>query len=93
MPRRRRGRGEDAQPSARLFRVDGSGRAEVRTPHEAVLDMGVSAAASAAYDILTDDDVPPVEAWKLALGAERNGQNAEAFARHFVKLRRTLREP
>jgi hypothetical protein len=51
---------------------------------------GVSPAAQAAVDIMIDDDVPPVMAWKMALEMDRQG-DAEAQARHFVELRRFAR--
>jgi hypothetical protein len=61
------------------------------SPEEALRAVGVSAAVSAAYDLLTDDGVPPERAAELAVYAEQRGQDPEAFARHFLKLRRAIR--
>jgi len=56
---------------------------------EACAHMGVSPQVSAAYDILADSGIPPDEAAILAIGAERNEMDPEAFARHFIELRRS----
>lgn len=55
-------------------------------------DLGVSAEVSAAYDLLTDAGVPAEQAASLAVTAERQGRNAEDFARHFLKLRTAAQE-
>jgi hypothetical protein len=51
----------------------------------------ISAAVSAAMDILLDDRVPEERAAALAVAAERSGRDPEAFARHFVELRQAWR--
>lgn len=61
------------------------------TPYEQMKALGASDAVIAAYDILTDDGMPADAAAKMAVAAERAGQNAEAFARRLVKLRKALR--
>jgi hypothetical protein len=45
----------------------------------------------AAYDLLIDDGMPSDDALRLVGGAERSGQDVEAFARHVIKLRRSIR--
>lgn len=66
--------------------------AETRpSPEEELRAMGVSASVSAAYDLLTDDGVPPEQAATMAVGAERSGRDAETFARHYLKLRKAAR--
>lgn len=62
------------------------------SPYEQLKALGVSDAVSAAYDILTDDGMPPERAAQLSVAAERDGQDPEAAARHIVKLRKALRE-
>lgn len=75
----------------RSFAVHGDGIAEILSVEDHVRLMGISAAVSAAYDIMTDDGFPPEEAGRFALAAERQGRDPEAFARHFVKLRKAAR--
>lgn len=79
----------DAAP--RSFAVDSLGNATSLSTEERVTLMGVSPSASAAYDLLTDDGVPAEQAAKLTLAAQKSGRDPEAFARHFLKLRRGLR--
>jgi hypothetical protein len=67
---------------ARVFVARASGVIEM---------VAASPAVSAAYDIMTDDGVPPERAAEFAVGAERDGKDPEAWARHFVKLRKSLR--
>ncbi len=75
----------------RSFAAHADGQIDMLDIESAVRLAGVSAAASAGYDIMTDDGVPPETAWKMALSAERDGKNPEAFARHLVSLRKALR--
>jgi hypothetical protein len=67
---------------ARAFVASGNGTIEM---------VAASPAVSAAYDIMTGDGVPPERAAQLAVGAGRDGRDPEAWARHFVKLRKSLR--
>lgn len=84
----------------RIFCVDGQGVTVALSIHAFLgrmgADMGVSPSASAAYDLLTDDGVPPEKAAELAVAmqrvGERRGSDPEAMARHFVKLRHALKE-
>ncbi|HXJ27483.1 MAG TPA: hypothetical protein VNH17_17350 [Streptosporangiaceae bacterium] len=46
---------------------------------------------SAAMDIMTADRVPADRAAELCWAAHRSGRDPEAFARHFVELRRAIR--
>lgn len=55
------------------------------------LPYDVAARINAGMDILMDDNYPIDKAAKLMLAAERQGEDAEAFARHMVKLRKALR--
>lgn len=80
-----------AMAPVRTFVVDTGGAAVALSVEETVTHMGVSPAASAAYDILTDDGYPAEKAWEMVLAAEKGGQQPEAFARHFVKLRKAVR--
>lgn len=78
------------------FAVNGSGECRQLVREQDVLDaMGVSPAVSAAYDLLTDDGMPPQKAADTALGMQRHhengGKDPEAQARHLLKLRRALR--
>lgn len=75
----------------RCWAVDRAGAAVALTEHEHVALMGVSPAVSAGLDLLMDDGMDGEKAAKLLLAAERNGQDAEAFARHMLKLRGALR--
>lgn len=79
-------------PEIRSFAVDGSGVASVLSVADHVALIGASPAVSAAYDLLTDDGMPPDKAADLAVTAERSGRDPEAFARHMVKVRRSLRK-
>lgn len=56
------------------------------------LPYDVAARINAGMDILMDDNYPGDKAAELLLAAERKGEDAEAFARHMVKLRRALRD-
>lgn len=76
----------------RSFAVRRDGMTSILSEEDHVRLMGVSAEASAAFDILADDGYPAEEAWKLILTAERSGKDPEVFARHFLKLRKALRE-
>lgn len=58
--------------------------------HEELRALGVSPSVSAAYDLLTDAGVPAERAAQLAATAERLGKDAEAFARHYLALRRAV---
>lgn len=59
--------------------------------------VGVTASASAAFDILTDNGMAPEKAWPMARAAQKlydegsTWPNPEAQARHFVRLSRALR--
>lgn len=75
----------------RCWAVDSSGGTVALTDHEHVALMGVSPAVSAGLDLLMDDGMDGEKAAKLLLAAERNGDDAEAFARHMLKLRRAIR--
>lgn len=61
------------------------------SPYQQMKDLGASDAVIAAYDILADDGMPPEQAAKMVVAAERSGRDAEAFARHVVKLRKAMR--
>jgi hypothetical protein len=58
--------------------------------HEILARLGIPAEVSAAYDILTDDGIAPEKAAEIATAAWRQGKDPEAFARHFVKLRKAF---
>lgn len=68
--------------------------AEVRevSPEERLWHMGVSPSASAGYDILVDDGYPAEEAAEMVLALQRDGRDAETFARMLVEKRRMFRE-
>lgn len=59
--------------------------------HEELLALGVSPAVSAGYDLLADDGMDPETAATMMVAAERSGRDAEAFARHLLKLRKAAR--
>ena len=59
--------------------------------HERALATGAPPAVIAALDILIDGGLSPERAVEVAFAAHRAGEDAEAFARHFVKLRRAIR--
>lgn len=59
--------------------------------HGTVYELAFSEAVSRAYDIMIADRVPAQQAADMAAGAERAGKDPVAFARHFVKLRESLR--
>jgi len=63
---------------------------EPPSPYERLLAVGVPPEVSAAYDIMRDDDVPAETAAQLAVVMHKRG-DAEAQARHFVRLRKALR--
>jgi hypothetical protein len=75
----------------RRFAVAPSGVIDVLSIEDNVALMGVSPAVSAAYDLMVDDGYPPEKAAKLAMDAERSGRDPEAWARHFIKLRKAWR--
>lgn len=78
-------------PEIRSFAVSRRGVVSVMSVADHVALIGASPAVSAAYDLLTDDGMSPDKAADLAVAAERSGRDPEAFARHTVKLRRSLR--
>jgi hypothetical protein len=61
------------------------------TPLDRLRATGASDAVIAAVDILVDDGCPAGRAAQMAVAAERDGKDPEAFARHFLKLRGALR--
>lgn len=73
------------------WQVDRAGTVSPRSLNERLLAVGYTQEQLAAIDIMTDDDVPLDTAAELTLAASKNGDNAEAFARHFVKLRKAIR--
>lgn len=80
-----------AHPGQARWKVDIEGVVSARSYNERVAAIGYTQEQMAAIDIMTDDGVPLEKAAALALGATKNGQNAEAAARHFVKLRKAFR--
>lgn len=58
-----------------------------------VAEIVLSDAVSDAWDIMTAGGVPSQRAADMAVAAERDGRDPVAFARHFVKMRGTLRRP
>ncbi len=60
--------------------------------YERMKALGASDAVIAAFDIMLDDGVPMERAATFAVEAERQGKDPEAFARHFVNLRKVARE-
>lgn len=75
----------------RTFAVSSAGVVTSLSHEEWLRLIGISPAVSAAVDLMTDDKVPMETAVDMALGAERGGRDPEAFARHFLKLRRVAR--
>jgi hypothetical protein len=61
------------------------------TPLDRLRATGASDAVIAAVDILVDDGYPVDRAAQMAVAAERDGKDPEAFARHLLKLRGVLR--
>jgi hypothetical protein len=64
----------------------------VASYYEQVKALGVPDDVVAAVDIMVDDGVPVQTAATFAVAAHRRDGNAEAWARHFVKLRKAARE-
>lgn len=58
---------------------------------DGLVELRVSAAVSAAYDILTDDGYPPEKAAEVVVNAERAGYDPETIARKMVTLRKAIR--
>ena len=56
-----------------------------------VAEVLLNAPVGEAYDIMVADGVPPQGAADMAAAAERAGKDPVAWARHFVKLRGSLR--
>lgn len=84
---------ERAHRASRRARFIATRDGLVLASQETVLrNMGVSASASAAYDLLTDDGVAADKAAELVIAADRNGDDPEAFARHVLKLSRAVRQ-
>lgn len=75
----------------RYFAVGNNGETRSLSQDERLRLMGVSPPVSAAFDLLTDDDMPADRAAEMAVGAERLGKDPEAFARHLLKLRKAYR--
>jgi hypothetical protein len=76
----------------RRFAVTGGGTAWELTSYQAALDhMRVPPDVAAALDLLVDDGMPVERAAELVVAAHKDGRDAEAFARHVLKLRRALR--
>lgn len=78
----------------RVFVADEHGATATLSHDEFYRHAGVSPAASAAFDVLNNDGVPAKKAWELALAMDKNPSHrgdAEAQARHFVELRRSMR--
>lgn len=75
----------------RTFAVAATGQTEALSHEQHLRLMGVSPALSAAVDLLVDDNYPMEGAVRMCKAAEDGGQDPEAWARHFLKLRRTLR--
>lgn len=53
--------------------------------------MRVPADVVAGLDLLTDDGMDADKAAPLLMAAHRDGRDAEAFARHLLKLRKAVR--
>ena len=73
------------------WKVDSAGLVSERSYNERLVAIGYDQAQIAAIDILTDDDVPTERAGELVIAAKRAGKDPEAFARHFVRLRKAYR--
>lgn len=57
-----------------------------------VAEILCSDGVSRAHDIMTADRVPAETAAKMAVAAERDGRDPVAFAEHYVKMRKVLRD-
>jgi hypothetical protein len=75
----------------RSFAVGIDGSAEELSTEERLRLMGISPSASAAYDLLADDGMPPEKAAEMVAAAHRSGRDPEAFARHLTRLRKAWR--
>jgi len=82
---------ESAHAGRAEWQIDRAGTISRRSLNERLLALGYTQQQLAAIDIMTDDDVPLKDAGEFALAATKNGDNAEEFARHFVKLRKVVR--
>lgn len=77
----------------RRFAVSPAGAAWELTSYQATVDhMGVPPDVVAGLDLLVDDGMPVDKAADLVVAAHRDGRDAEAFARHLLRLRRAARE-
>jgi hypothetical protein len=79
----------------RVFVVNELGLSILMSHADYYTHTGVSQAAQAAFDIMDDDGVPAEQAWQFALIMDKTADHrgdAEAQARHFVKLRKVMRE-
>lgn len=63
---------------------------EGKSSEEVVQALGISPAASAGFDILTDDGMDGYKAAELVMAAESIGKDPEAFARKVVRLRKVV---
>ena len=78
-----------------VFVADAKGVIRLLSVDQYVAHVGVSPAAHAAFDIMYDDGVDAEKAWRLALEMDKQASprgDAEAQARHFVMLRRAVRD-
>ena len=71
--------------------VNAAGVVSARSENERLLAIGYDQAQIAAIDIMIDDRVPLERAAQLAIAAKQQGRDPEAFARHFVELRKAYR--
>lgn len=53
--------------------------------------MGISPSLLAGFDLLTDDGMSAESAGKMLVAAQQSGKDPEQFARHFLKLRQSIR--
>lgn len=82
----------EAEPAPRWFAVGRSGVVEELSTYSYGIHLGYSPGELAAIDLLTDDNYPMEDAIKLVRAAARSGKDPEAWARHFLELRKVVKQ-
>jgi hypothetical protein len=80
-----------ARPPRRFAVATGGVTWELTSYQATVEHMGVPPDVVAGLDLLVDDGMPVDKAAALVGAEHRDGRDAEAFARHLLRLRRAAR--
>lgn len=80
-------------PWSARWAVDSQGQVTERSYYDRALATGATPDVIAGVDLLEDDGMSTEKAVEMMAAAHRSGRDAEAFARHLIKLRKAWRDP